>query len=75
MTTDRPAEETDAAEAPEEDHSTGTAWHRPQVHLRVPGLPANFEPCTPQEQARHRAELSRGIAGYVVGRPAPLEKR
>ncbi|MGW3410287.1 hypothetical protein [Streptomyces sp. NPDC000888] len=64
-----------AEDVPEEDHSTGSAWRPPQAHRTTPGLPPHFEPCTPEEQARHRAALSAGIAGYVVGRPAPRERQ
>ncbi|MCX4974262.1 hypothetical protein [Streptomyces sp. NBC_00620] len=58
-----------AESVPDEDHPTGTAWRTPQVHRTMPALPPRYEPCVPEEQARHRAALCAGIAGYVVGRP------
>lgn len=50
---------------PDEDHSTGTAWrtHRPTPPQT--GLPAHIVPCTPDEQARHLADLDEAISTWV----------
>ncbi|MFF9215582.1 hypothetical protein [Streptomyces viridosporus] len=50
---------TTAAETPavpDEDHSTGAAWRRPE-----------FQPCTPKEQAQHWAELCEVVKSWRVG--------
>lgn len=56
MTTEAPA-----THVPHEDHSTGAAWRT--------GFPAHIRPWTHIEQARHRATLLDGLAGYAVGQP------
>ncbi|OQQ16102.1 hypothetical protein B0675_02105 [Streptomyces sp. M41(2017)] len=54
------------AAVPDEDHSTGTAWHAPRLHSAV-ALPEHITPCPPAEQAQHRAELAEAISGFAVG--------
>ncbi|MFJ7100147.1 hypothetical protein [Streptomyces albogriseolus] len=49
------ADETPAV--PDEDHSTGTAWRRPE--------PAR--PCTPKEQDQHWADLGEVVSSWRVG--------
>lgn len=52
---------------PDEDHSTGTAWHAPRPQAPAE-LPPHITPCTPGQQAQHRAELADAISGFAVGR-------
>ncbi|MCW5252231.1 hypothetical protein [Streptomyces sp. SHP 1-2] len=51
-----------ARPVPDEDHPTGTAW-RP-AHPRPAHLPAHIRPWTPEEQARHRADLDEALDGW-----------
>ncbi|GGX99075.1 hypothetical protein [Streptomyces fructofermentans] len=55
------AEDQAAAEVPAEDVPDGTfgrARHR---------LPAHITPCTPEEQARHHADLDEALSGLAIG--------
>lgn len=47
----------ETAQVPDEDHSTGTAWRRPEP----------VRPCTPEEQAQHWADLGDVVSGWKVG--------
>ncbi|MEW2567681.1 hypothetical protein [Streptomyces sp. NPDC047070] len=53
----------DQAEVPPEDFPDGTFGHA-RPHIR---LPEGFTPCTPDEQARHVADLLEDIADFAVG--------
>ncbi|WP_406365215.1 hypothetical protein [Streptomyces sp. NBC_00645] len=50
---------------PDEDHSTGTAWRAPHIYTPIV-LPPHITPCTPDEQARHYAALSKALSGLSV---------
>lgn len=45
------------AAVPDEDHSTGAAWRTPRP----------VQPCTPEEQAQHWADLDEAVNGWRVG--------
>lgn len=62
-------DERETPPVPDEDHSTGSVWRADKHGQAAAGLPPHITPCTPQEQARHWAELCEAISGYVVGRP------
>lgn len=51
---------------PDEDHSTGTAWHAPRLPLAAV-LPEHITPCPPAEQAQHLAVLAEAVSGFAVG--------
>lgn len=50
---------------PDEDHSTGAAWHAPQLTAAV--LPPHITPCPPEQQAEHLAQLAEAVSGFAVG--------
>lgn len=47
----------ETATVPDEDHSTGTAWRRPEPS----------RPCTPEEQAQHWDDLGEAVSSWKVG--------
>lgn len=55
-------EEQDEAEVwPPEDFPDGTFGHSRSR------LPDHIKPCTPEEQARHHADLSEALSGLALG--------
>lgn len=50
---------------PDEDHPNGAAWRKPRPTPPPTGLPAHIRPCTPDEQARHLADLADAISTWV----------
>lgn len=56
-----PAEDRAVTEVPAEDVPDGT-FGRAQ-----PRLPDHIRPCTPDEQARHHADLSEALSGLAIG--------
>lgn len=61
MTTTLPGEQA----VPDEDRPNGAAWRKPRPAPPETGLPAHIVPCTPEEQARHLADLADAISTWV----------